>query len=109
MNLFRPIRIRPQNLKRTMEPEYEIQQILCNWVHTLPIDGQTGESIVTMADVTHLSKELSGIVSRLKSQMRIRKCFIALFENLKRCLQPRTNRQGIIKNLSSPIRHTRIL
>ena len=35
-----------------------VRQILSDWVQSLPIDGQTGESIVTLGDIDQLYSEL---------------------------------------------------
>jgi len=48
-----------------MKPNYEIQQILYNWVRTLPIDDLTGESIVTHEHIDHLGLELSETIHDL--------------------------------------------
>ena len=42
-----------------MEQNQIIRQVLCNWVYSLPIDGHSGESIVTIDDVEHLVEELT--------------------------------------------------
>lgn len=44
-----------------MKHQYLIQQILYNWKLTLPIEDQTGESIVTTDDINRLNQELISI------------------------------------------------
>ena len=41
-----------------MNPTTILRQILSDWVQSLPIDGETGESIVTLGDIDQLYSEL---------------------------------------------------
>jgi hypothetical protein len=41
-----------------MTRQPNVQQLLSDWNRSLPIDGQSGESIVTLADLDRLTQEL---------------------------------------------------
>ena len=47
-----------------------IKQIVYNWTLTLPIDGQSGESIVTARDIDRLYTELISAIPTLLRMQR---------------------------------------
>jgi len=86
-----------------MKHQYEIQQILYNWVRTLSIDDATGESIVTQSDVDRLHDELAETMNEAVKNSQRRGLLSKLMTTHLRSITSKFHRRNVSTNLVIPL------
>ena len=61
-----------------MKPQTAIREILYRWSRSLPVDEQSGESIVTVEEIERLNHELISSLNESSGFHRIRTWFTSI-------------------------------